>query len=182
MNAITYASDRQRVERALVARLFSDWMRSAIHLTKQRHGRAQEGQIQTMTLLFETENEALDGAADRDKLEARVDRLAKLADRVTRGNKPNGKAPNLASVFVQHTIMLKAILDAGYMTVADGSRFDIAHTAMVKAIYGAGVDDLLEAVDKAATKRAKRVLKALQAEGLYPDVKFSTTEAEGTPA
>lgn len=171
---MTYLSDRRRVELALVPRLYAMWVRGAIDLMHKAGKTDVAGLVDEIERLMLAENEALDGAADRAKLEARLSRTAdRLYDDVA--PRDGAEGANMTRVFLQLAILTNDLIAEGQIEVVAGGLFDQAYEALKGGILStaerdADVAGLLDAVDRAATKGAKRMRSALSDMGLFRPV------------
>lgn len=171
---MTYLSDRRRVELALVPRLYAMWVRGAIDLMRKAGKTDVAGLVDELERLMAAENEALAGAANRAKLEARVTRTAnRLYDDVA--PRDGGEGANMTRVFLQLAILTSDLIVEGQIEVIAGGKFDQAYTALKDGILStaerdADVAGLLDAVDRAATKGAKRMRGMLTDMGLFRPV------------
>lgn len=171
---MTYLSDRRRVELALVPRLYAMWVRGALDIMHKAGKTDVAGLVAELERLMLAENEALDGAAERAKLEARVARAAnRLYDDVAPRDGTEGA--NMTRVFLQLAILTNDLIASGHVEVVAGGQFDQAYTALKDGIVStaerdADVAGLLDAVDRAATKGAARMRRMLTDMGLFRPV------------
>jgi hypothetical protein len=150
---MTYLSDRERIERALPARLV--W-----HVAKSIEDGG--GQVDAILAGLEASfNATLEGLDDGARLKL-ARRLYRACQVVTSGLEDRP----VATALVAAREMVFALIDDGLWEMDPD--FDRAWDALATAIYeGDGNAELLETVDRSGTRYGRAALRRLQGEGYY---------------
>lgn len=151
-----YLSERRRVELALPANL----MHRAVSAAIEPDIRSEDDR-EVISLLRQAAMEPLDGlnAGERRRLIRRIDRMGEeVMETLVGGSRAKG--------FLALTLWLKGILDDGTLVLVAGSAFDQAMTAILATMQDN--PDVIEAVDRSATKAARRIADMLRRQGYYP--------------
>lgn len=151
-----HLSDRRRVELALPANLMHRMVSQCIDEADR-----SDDDREVLALLRDAAHEPLYGMEDagRRRIMRRVDRLAGAV----MGELVGGSR---AKAFLALTLWLKGLLDDGTLELIEDSAFDRAMDAILATMQDN--PDVIEAVDRSATKAARRIADMLRREGYYP--------------
>ncbi len=158
---MTYHSDRQLTEALIPVRFFGDilW-----------HGladREADDAVVLLSLVNRAERDALAGVDER--------RAAKIIRRSWRVNeavvKPFKDAEtHVAKYGLVTYYVLRRLVDAGRLVIADDSALDIIQTALLSPEGTLSEFANIEKIDASAQKQARKVFATLQTEGLFQGV------------
>lgn len=155
---MTYVSDRQLAESLIPVRFFWDILWHGLS------DRESDDSVVLLGLVRRAEREALTGIDEK--------RAAKILRRARRVNeavvKPFMEAETHVAKFGLVTYyVLRRLVDAGRLVIADESALDVVQTALLSPEGTLSEFANIEKIDASAQKQARKVFATLQAEGLF---------------